>query len=166
MRRLRILPLLFLLALPLLAQKKQITLEAVYDPTTRVFFSGAIQSGFDWIDDTTFVWPKKNEKGDFVEWRVFDVATGKQRPLIDRADLPPLTIAPRPVADAGGAAAGTLAPGTTVGQAERRLIDITLEHTNGNKTRAAELLGISLKTLHNKLNRMRDEREATEAAEE
>jgi len=51
-----------------------------------------------------------------------------------------------------------LAPGTTVDEAERRLIDITLQHTNGNKTRAAELLGISLKTLHNKLNRMKDAR--------
>jgi DNA-binding NtrC family response regulator len=27
----------------------------------------------------------------------------------------------------------------------------TLESTNNNKTRAAEILGISLKTLHNKL---------------
>jgi len=51
-----------------------------------------------------------------------------------------------------------LAPGTTVDQAEQRLIEITLQHTNGNKTRAAELLGISLKTLHNKLNRMKDDR--------
>jgi DNA-binding NtrC family response regulator len=34
-----------------------------------------------------------------------------------------------------------------------RLIEITLAHTGFNKTRAAELLGISLKTLHNKLNR-------------
>src|SRR5687768_3342483 len=88
MRRLRIAPLLLLLlASPLAAQKKQITLEAVYDPTTRVFFSGAIQSGFDWIDDKTFIWPKKDEKGEFVEWRLFDVTTGKQRPLIDRAKV-------------------------------------------------------------------------------
>src|SRR5919199_258065 len=44
-----------------------------------------------------------------------------------------------------------LSPGTTVEEAERRLILMTLEHTRDNKTRAAEILGISLKTLHNKL---------------
>jgi transcriptional regulator with PAS, ATPase and Fis domain len=51
----------------------------------------------------------------------------------------------------------TLSPGTTVDEAERRLILLTLEHTRNNKTRAAEILGISLKTLHNKLNRMKAE---------
>ena len=54
----------------------------------------------------------------------------------------------------------TLSPGTTVDEAERRLILLTLDHTRNNKTRAAEILGISLKTLHNKLNRMQ-ERTAT-----
>ena len=44
-----------------------------------------------------------------------------------------------------------LGVGTTVGEAERQLIMKTLEATNNNKTRAAEILGISLKTLHNKL---------------
>src|SRR5678815_2524187 len=48
-----------------------------------------------------------------------------------------------------------LEPGTTVEEAERRLILMTLEHTRDNKTRAAEILGISLKTLHNKLNKLR-----------
>ncbi len=42
--------------------------------------------------------------------------------------------------------------GTTVADAEKRLIYRTLELTQNNKTRAAEILGISLKTLHNKLN--------------
>jgi DNA-binding NtrC family response regulator len=51
----------------------------------------------------------------------------------------------------------TLAPGTTVDEAERRLIVLTLEHCRNNKTKAAEILGISLKTLHNKLNRIKDE---------
>ena len=41
--------------------------------------------------------------------------------------------------------------GYTIGQAERALIEMTLEHTKNNKTRAAEILGISQKTLFNKL---------------
>ena len=41
--------------------------------------------------------------------------------------------------------------GTTVGEAEKMLILKTLAANNNNKTRAAEVLGISLKTLHNKL---------------
>jgi DNA-binding NtrC family response regulator len=44
-----------------------------------------------------------------------------------------------------------LRPGLTVEEAERRLIVETLAFANNNKTRAAEMLGISLKTLHNKL---------------
>ncbi len=41
--------------------------------------------------------------------------------------------------------------GTTVEEAEKGLILRTLEHTRNNKTRAADVLGISLKTLHKKL---------------
>jgi transcriptional regulator with PAS, ATPase and Fis domain len=60
-------------------------------------------------------------------------------------------------APAGGAAPAEdgdvirLRIGTTVEEAEKGLILRTLEHTRNNKTRAAEILGISLKTLHNKL---------------
>jgi len=45
--------------------------------------------------------------------------------------------------------------GSTVGEAERMLILRTLEVTGQNKTRAAEVLGVSLKTLHNKLKEYR-----------
>jgi DNA-binding NtrC family response regulator len=41
--------------------------------------------------------------------------------------------------------------GSTVEEGERLLILRTLEMTGQNKTRAAEFLGVSLKTLHNKL---------------
>jgi len=45
--------------------------------------------------------------------------------------------------------------GTTVDEAERMLILRTLEVTGQNKTRAAEILGVSLKTMHNKLKEYR-----------
>ncbi len=44
-----------------------------------------------------------------------------------------------------------IAIGSTIDDAERKLILKTLEAHGNNKTRAAETLGISLKTLHNKL---------------
>ena len=51
--------------------------------------------------------------------------------------------------------------GTTVDEAERQLILKTLESTHNNKTKAAEILGISAKTLQNKLK----EYSSTDAAE-
>ena len=70
--------------------------------------------------------------------------------FIETKHLPPsftTSAAPTP--------AVSLRPGMTIDEAERQLILLTIEHTRGNKTRAAEILGISLKTLHNKLNRLR-----------
>jgi DNA-binding NtrC family response regulator len=71
---------------------------------------------------------------------------------LDAGHLPPgfgkQQITGAPVSDVG------LVPvhvGTTVDEAERMLILRTLEATGQNKTRAAEILGVSLKTLHNKL---------------
>ena len=46
-------------------------------------------------------------------------------------------------------------PGMTVGEAERLLIMKTLEFTSQNRTKAAEMLGISIRTLRNKLNEYR-----------
>ncbi len=76
--------------------------------------------------------------------------------LIGVAHLPapPAATAAPPESAADRTAEDVLVPvGTTVDDAERRLILRTLAHTGNNKTRAAEILGISLKTLHNKLNR-------------
>ena len=70
-----------------------------------------------------------------------------------RAHLPlftPSAGSERPVA-ANQQGTLTLTVGATVEQAERSLIEATLEHTRNNKTRAAELLGISPKTFFNKL---------------
>lgn len=50
----------------------------------------------------------------------------------------------------------TLPVGTPLEELERQMIMRTLQKTKNNKTRAAALLGISLKTLHNKLNLYRE----------
>src|SRR4029453_8269447 len=49
--------------------------------------------------------------------------------------------------DNGGGGQGMVAlpVGTSMDDAEREMIRSTLEHTSGNKTRAAKILGISLK---------------------
>lgn len=50
----------------------------------------------------------------------------------------------------------TLPVGTPIEEVERQMILRTLQKTDNNKTRAAELLQISLKTLHNKLRAYRE----------
>jgi DNA-binding NtrC family response regulator len=56
--------------------------------------------------------------------------------------------------------------GMTVKEMEKQLITKTLEEVNDNRTHAAELLGISIRTLRNKLSEYKQELEAsqTEAA--
>jgi len=73
-----------------------------------------------------------------------------EKDLISRSCLPGEfgKSAPKGPSDLGGL---KFPIGTTVEAMERELILQTLSATNNNKTRAAELLGISLKTLHNKL---------------
>jgi two-component system response regulator FlrC len=51
--------------------------------------------------------------------------------------------------------------GSSVSEMERKLIMTTLEQTNGNRTHAAKLLGISLRTLRNKLREYRVEEAVT-----
>jgi len=43
--------------------------------------------------------------------------------------------------------------GSNMEEVEREMIRSTLSHTSGNKTRAAKILGISLKTMHNKVKK-------------
>jgi len=42
-------------------------------------------------------------------------------------------------------------PGTTLEDIERQLLEATLEATNGNRTRTAEMMGVSLRTVRNKI---------------
>jgi DNA-binding NtrC family response regulator len=66
-----------------------------------------------------------------------------------------------PDGDGGGEIAEV---GITLDEMERRLILKTLEREGGNKTRTANILGISVRTLRNKLNRYRRESKGTPRA--
>ncbi|MGH7725484.1 MAG: sigma-54-dependent transcriptional regulator [Candidatus Eiseniibacteriota bacterium] len=72
-------------------------------------------------------------------------------PRIGVEDLPP------DVRGKAGMEGPVVIPGMSVDDVERQLIFVTLKKTGWNKTRSASLLKISLKTLHNKLRRYREE---------
>jgi transcriptional regulator with PAS, ATPase and Fis domain len=96
----------------------------------------------------SYSWPGNVRELRNVLERAIIVCEGS---VIETRHLPPGfgQVTPKPpVLEANAVRLGV---GTTVGEAERLLIMKTLESTNNNKTRAAEILGISLKTLHNKL---------------
>lgn len=57
-----------------------------------------------------------------------------------------------PLTEPKSVAGGLVTTGMTIQEAERRLILKTLEYTGENRTQAAKILGISIRTLRNKLN--------------
>jgi len=68
-------------------------------------------------------------------------------PLLTLGDLPP------DIKPGQGEGSMQIRLGSTLDDVERELIIRTIEFTGGNKTRAAEVLGVSLKTLYNRLER-------------
>ena len=77
---------------------------------------------------------------------------------------PALGLSPGPYGrhSSGHAGAGMLQPGHSLTQLEESYIRLTLDHVHGNRKLAAELLGISLRTLQNRIAVLREE--AKEAA--
>lgn len=70
--------------------------------------------------------------------------------LIDKTSLLMENIAGENNSTASSENSGTLV-GRTVSDVEKELILSTLNHMGGNRSRAAEILGISIRTLHNKI---------------
>ncbi len=100
-------------------------------------------------------WPGNvRELAHAIERAVIFSADG--RISVERVVLGEASGLPDPPAAANGPAGsdpevvlGTL----DIGEAEAALIDAALQRTEGNRTQAAKLLGISVRTLRNKLNR-------------
>jgi two-component system response regulator HydG len=95
----------------------------------------------------TYSWPGNVRELKHMVHRAFLLADGDQGKLgaedgFDRAG-------PLPADSAG------IEPGRPIRDVERELIMKTLEHYNGNKKAAARTLGVSLKTLYNRLNEYR-----------
>jgi DNA-binding NtrC family response regulator len=129
--------------LPLLAQ----SFVTEFNSRNQKAIAGVDQAAMRMLEH--YAWPGNVRELRNVIERATILASG---PFIEPRHLPPALSNEPPPQHLPQVA---LAPGTTVEEAERRLIMMTLEHTRDNKTRAAEILGISLKTLHNKLNKLR-----------
>jgi len=79
-----------------------------------------------------------------------------QRAFIMAEEHIGVDVLPLGVTEGGGGESGLhLRVGTSVAEAERRLILATLEHFEGDKKKASDILKISLKTLYNRLNQYR-----------
>ncbi|TCP04346.1 DNA-binding NtrC family response regulator [Rubrivivax gelatinosus] len=113
----------------------------------------------------TYHWPGNVRELRNAVQRAYVMAEGE---LIDDQWLPrggPAPVAPAPAAAPAAAATPELRPptsvpqievvtlpiGTSMAQAERALIEATLRHYKHQKERTAAVLGISLKTLYNRL---------------
>jgi two-component system, NtrC family, response regulator AtoC len=101
-------------------------------------------------------WPGNVRELRNVVQRAWVMARGE---TIDDTTLAP-SLLPTPGSDGNAAAAQpaadsdariTLPIGTSVAQAERALIEATLRHFSWHKERTAAVLGVSLKTLYNRL---------------
>ena len=75
-------------------------------------------------------------------------------PMIRKRDLP------EEFRSAGATDSGfvRIRVGASLDEVEKEMISRTIEFTGGNKTRAADILGVSAKTLYNKLERFSQER--------
>jgi dipeptidyl-peptidase-4 len=67
------------------AQPRQLTIDDIYDPATRVAFGGTVPAGLEWIDATRLAWPRSGTNG--VTWLAVDAVTGTEAPLFDAAKM-------------------------------------------------------------------------------
>jgi len=98
-------------------------------------------------------WPGNVRELENVMERAVLLCRGK---LIDKDDL---FIGEKP--KAAGVSEFSSVPAGSLKEMEERMILNTLNQTNGNRTHAAEILGISVRTLRNKLNEYRERMSAS-----
>ena len=105
-------------------------------------------------------WPGNVRELKHVVQRAFILAEEH----IDEDCLPVDVAAARPAATEVDSAKLRIRVGSSIADTERRLILATLEELDGDKKEAAKALGISLKTLYNRLNQYKEEDEEEKAS--
>jgi len=93
-------------------------------------------------------WPGNVRELEHTVERAVILARGEH---LTPEELPPNLRAAAGSPSDGGPPESAIPVGLTLKELERELICRTLEHTGGNRTKAAEVLGISRATLHNRL---------------
>ncbi|HEX8707578.1 MAG TPA: sigma-54 dependent transcriptional regulator [Pyrinomonadaceae bacterium] len=131
--------------IPLLAQHLVTQLSEKHHRPVRSLSPGALQVL------QSHGWPGNIRELRNVIERAVIICSGEE---IERHHLAPYPIDQR--ARARSEDTLSLPVGTPLEELERQMILRTLQKTDNNKTRAAALLGISLKTLHNKLRLYRE----------
>jgi DNA-binding NtrC family response regulator len=98
----------------------------------------------------TYHWPGNVRELKNMMYRAFIMADD----IIDISCLPNEFGAPKPAPQGSGL---TMRVGGTIAEMERTLIMATLEKCGGHKEKAAEVLGLSPKTLYNRLRQYEEE---------
>ncbi|HXG57896.1 MAG TPA: S9 family peptidase [Thermoanaerobaculia bacterium] len=78
---------LLLAASVLVAGDRRLTIDDIYDSKKKIAFSGAPQSGFVWIDDAHFFWPRTTASGEVTAQLLVEAATGREVAMFDTDDL-------------------------------------------------------------------------------
>jgi DNA-binding NtrC family response regulator len=95
-----------------------------------------------------------------IQMRHLPGVAGAQRVVTPQAATPPREAAAPTIPDN----AIQIKVGVPMSEVEENYIRLTLKHTKNNKKRAAELLGLCLRTLHNKLRTYEDSNKVRTAA--
>jgi DNA-binding NtrC family response regulator len=112
-----------------------------------------------------FDWPGNvRELRNVLERATIVAREGLIRPMHLSSEAFALSASPYARASRGHDGSVILQPGQPLTKVEESYIKLTLEHVRGNRKRAAEMLGISLRTLQKRIAALRDDANAKAAA--